>query len=159
MRKALKAAIAVYIIAICAMCFMPQMLFPNFKAFETPGIQHFGRITAILTPANTLVHLGKIPTIGDLAVIVGQNLANIFLLLPLVLGLLLLRKNQMSLAKVVLMTFCISLTIELTQVVLDLLFDFNRVFEVDDLITNTLGGVIAYFINRGIKKYGIFNFK
>ena len=37
-----------------------------------------------------------------------------------------------------------SLWIELSQIVLDLLFDFNRVFEIDDLWTNTLGGYLAY---------------
>ena len=36
-----------------------------------------------------------------------------------------------------------SLTIEVGQVILDLLIDANRVFELDDLWTNTLGGLVA----------------
>ena len=37
-----------------------------------------------------------------------------------------------------------SLWIECSQVLLDLLFDANRVFELDDLWTNTLGAYLAY---------------
>ncbi|CCK19350.1 hypothetical protein BN193_03990 [Lactococcus raffinolactis 4877] len=45
-----------------------------------------------------------------------------------------------------------SLSIETTQVILDLLFNFNRVFEVDDLITNTLGGVLAYLLYQLVRR-------
>ena len=37
-----------------------------------------------------------------------------------------------------------SLWIECSQVLLDLLFNANRVFELDDLWTNTLGAYLAY---------------
>ncbi|CYU21932.1 glycopeptide antibiotics resistance protein [Streptococcus suis] len=51
-------------------------------------------------------------------------------------------------------SFCISLFIECTQLLLDLLIDAQRVFEIDDLWTNTMGGILAYFtyslIKRGI---------
>ncbi|WP_161940927.1 VanZ family protein, partial [Streptococcus suis] len=49
-------------------------------------------------------------------------------------------------------TFCISLFIESTQLLLDLLIDAQRVFEVDDLWTNTLGGVLAYLVYKLTKK-------
>ncbi|MGG6495876.1 UNVERIFIED_CONTAM: VanZ family protein, partial [Bacteroidetes bacterium 56_B9] len=45
-----------------------------------------------------------------------------------------------------------SLFIECTQLLLDLLIDAQRVFEVDDLWTNTLGGVLAYGLYRLIVK-------
>ena len=45
-----------------------------------------------------------------------------------------------------------SLFIETTQVILDLLFNFNRVFEVDDLITNTFGGVLAYLLYQLVRR-------
>ena len=44
-----------------------------------------------------------------------------------------------------------SVWIELSQIVLDLLFDFNRVFEIDDLWTNTLGGYLAYLCFKGLQ--------
>jgi glycopeptide antibiotics resistance protein len=121
------------------------------KSVETPGVQHFGRITAILTPFNTLVHFGKIPSLVDLFFIILQNVANIFLLFPLVFALCLLKPGIRHFKKVLLMSFLMSLAIETTQAILDLLFDFNRVFEVDDLITNTLGGVLAYLLYKIVK--------
>ena len=45
--------------------------------------------------------------------------------------------------KVLVATLAMSLTIEIGQVILDLLIDANRVFELDDLWTNTLGGLVA----------------
>ncbi|GFH43322.1 hypothetical protein Hs30E_18730 [Lactococcus hodotermopsidis] len=152
MKKSLKLFIVCYILAIVGMCFLPQTFYPQLNSIETPGIQHFGRITAILTPFNTLVHFGKIPSLWDVFVVILQNITNIFLLFPLVLAILLLRRNAVKLSKVVLMTFCMSLSIELTQVILDLLFEFDRVFEIDDLMTNTLGGVIAYQTYRILRK-------
>ena len=45
-----------------------------------------------------------------------------------------------------------SLTIEVGQVILDLLIDANRVFELDDLWTNTLGGLVALVVYRLLVK-------
>jgi len=44
-----------------------------------------------------------------------------------------------------------SVWIELSQIVLDLLFDFNRVFEIDDLWTNALGGYLAYLCFKWVQ--------
>ena len=49
-------------------------------------------------------------------------------------------------------TFVMSLTIEVGQVILDLLIDANRVFELDDLWTNTLGGLLALAVYRLLVK-------
>jgi glycopeptide antibiotics resistance protein len=159
-QKIVKIITICYTIAICMMCFLPQSIYPTVKSIETPGIQHFGRITAILIPFNTLVHFGRIPSFSDVCLIVMQNVANIFLLSPLVFGICLIKANFSRFKKVFLTSFLMSLSIEVTQVLLDLLFDFNRVFEVDDLITNTLGGVLAYLfykkIQRRMIKHGIF---
>ena len=66
--------------------------------------------------------------------------------------LLFLRGEWRSLKAVLSYTFCFSLFIECTQLLLDLLIDAQRVFEVDDLWTNTLGGVLAYGLYRLIVK-------
>ena len=50
-------------------------------------------------------------------------------------------------------SFYLSLFIECTQLLLDLLINAERVFEVDDLWTNTLGGVLAYGTYLLNKKY------
>lgn len=54
--------------------------------------------------------------------------------------------------KVLILGFTISFSIEVTQLILDLLLDANRVFEVDDLMTNTFGIYLAY---QTIKKLGL----
>ena len=151
-QKSVKGLTVCYTIAICLMCFLPQSIYPTLKSVATPGVQHFGRITAILTPFNTLVHFGKIPNLVDLFFIILQNVANIFLLFPLVFALCLLKPSLRQFRKVLVISFLMSLTIESTQAVLDLLFDFNRVFEVDDLITNTLGGVLAYLLYQLVRR-------
>lgn len=150
--KIIRNLAILYLIAICLMCFLPKSVYPTVKTIETPGIQHFGRVVAILTPFNTLVHLGKVPNLSDLFYIVLQNVANIFLLFPLILALCLLRPDVRQLKKVVVVSFLMSLTIETSQAILDLLFDFNRVFEIDDLITNTVGGILAYGCYQWIRR-------
>ena len=62
----------------------------------------------------------------------------------LVLQLLWLWPWLRSCKRVLCFGFAMSLWIECSQVLLDLLFDANRVFELDDLWTNTLGAYLAY---------------
>ena len=111
---------------------------------ETPGIQHFGRIVVLLIPLNSLMNLGQITSVLQLIKVILQNVANVFLLSPLVVQLLWLWPWLRSRKRVLLFGFSMSLWIECSQVLLDLLFDANRVFEVDDLWTNTLGAYLAY---------------
>ena len=59
--------------------------------------------------------------------------------------------------KSALFSFLVSLGIECTQLVLDFFFDFNRVFEIDDLWTNTLGGYLAWLLYKLLDKNKIRN--
>lgn len=59
--------------------------------------------------------------------------------------------------KVLLFSFLVSLGIECTQLILDFFFDFNRVFEIDDLWTNTLGGYLAWLLYKRLHKNKIRN--
>ena len=59
--------------------------------------------------------------------------------------------------KSALFSFLVSLGIECTQLVLDFFFDFNRVFEIDDLWTNTLGGYLAWLLYKQLHKNKIRN--
>ncbi len=111
---------------------------------ETPGIQYFGRIVVLLVPFNSVVNLGEITSGLQLTKVILQNIANIFLLRPLVFQLLWLLPWLRSRKRVLCFGFAMSLWIECSQVLLDLLIDANRVFELDDLWTNTLGGYLAY---------------
>lgn len=146
-RRVVQVFALAYAVFVAVICFMPQ---PNFGLEETPGIQHFGRVVVLLRPFNTLWGWQEINSFRQLVWVICQNLMNIFLLYPLVLSLLHLFPRLRSMARAVKLAFYLSLSIELTQVVLDLVFDANRVFELDDLWTNTLGGLLAYLTYRHV---------
>ncbi|MFA9493605.1 VanZ family protein [Streptococcus sp. E17BB] len=146
-RRLIQGATLAYAIFVAVICFMPQ---PNFGLEETPGIQHFGRVVVLLRPFNTLWGWQAINSFRQLVWVICQNVMNIFLLYPLVLGLLHLFPSLRSMARAIKLAFYLSLSIELTQIVLDLLIDANRVFELDDLWTNTLGGLLAYLTYRHV---------
>lgn len=138
-----------YILLLCLMCFLPQV--PE-KGMETPGIQQFGRIVVLLIPFNSFVNLGQITSLLQLIKVFVQNGMNVFLLSPLIFQLLWLFPKLRSTKRVLFSSFAISLFIECTQILLDILIDANRVFEIDDLWTNTLGGYLAFLFYKFLVK-------
>lgn len=148
-RTCLRWAALTYACLIAVICFMPQ---PDILEMETPSIQRFGRLIALLRPLNTLWALGDITNPLQVTWVIVQNLLNVFLLYPLVLSLIFLRPPLRSMASAVKFALACSLIIEVTQVIVSLLFDANRVFEIDDLWTNTLGGYLAYLTYIHIRR-------
>ena len=138
-----------YILLLCLMCFLPQV--PE-KGMETPGIQQFGRIVVLLIPFNSFINLGQITSFFQLIKVFVQNIMNIFLLSPLIFQLLWLFPKMRSAKRVLFASFSMSLFIEGTQILLDILIDANRVFEIDDLWTNTLGGYLAFLFYKFLVK-------
>ena len=138
-----------YILLLCLMCFLPQV--PE-KGMETPGIQQFGRIVVLLIPFNSFINLGQITSFFQLIKVFVQNIMNIFLLSPLIFQLLWLFPNLRNTKRVLSVSFAISLFIECTQILLDIFIDANRVFEIDDLWTNTLGGYLAFLFYKFLVK-------
>ncbi|MEZ7647352.1 VanZ family protein [Streptococcus constellatus] len=138
-----------YILLLCLMCFLPQV--PE-KGMETPGIQQFGRIVVLLIPFNSFINLGQITSFFQLIKVFVQNIMNIFLLSPLIFQLLWLFPKMRSAKRVLFASFSMSLLIECTQILLDILIDANRVFEIDDLWTNTLGGYLAFLFYKFLVK-------
>lgn len=134
-----------YILLLCLMCFLPQV--PE-KGMETPGIQQFGRIVVLLIPFNSFINLGQITSLYQLIKVFVQNGMNVFLLSPLIFQLLWLFPKLRSTKRLLFVSFAISLFIECTQILLDILIDANRVFEIDDLWTNTLGGYLAFLLYK-----------
>ena len=151
----LKLGVAVYSLCIICFCFTPQPQLPT--GVETPGIQTFGRLVFLLTPFNSFWKLGEVSDIGQLCWLFIQNFLNVFLLFPLIFQLLYLLPNLRKTRKVLFFSFLMSLGIECTQLVLDFFFDFNRVFEIDDLWTNTFGGYIAWLLYKRLHKNKIRN--
>ena len=151
----LRLGVAIYSLCIVCFCFTPQPQLPT--GVETPGIQTFGRLVFLLTPFNSLWNLGEVTSFLQLFWIFLQNALNILLLFPLIFQLLYLIPALRKTKKVILFSFLLSLSIECTQLVLDFFFDFNRVFEIDDLWTNTLGGYLAWVLYKLLHKNKIRN--
>ena len=151
----LRFGVAVYSLCIVCFCFTPQPQLPT--GVETPGIQTFGRLVFLLTPLNSLWNLGEVTSLLQLFWIFLQNALNILLLFPLIFQLLYLMPGLRNTKKVILFSFLLSLGIECTQLVLAFFLDFNRVFEIDDLWTNTLGGYLAWLLYKGLHKNKIRN--
>ena len=148
-RKLLVGVSWLYFLMLCMMCFTPQVPDPG---MQTPGIQYFGRIVVLLVPFNSFINIGEITSWIQLVKVFIQNLANIFLLSPLIFQLLWLFPKLRSSKKIICLSFAISLSIEVTQIMLDLLINANRVFEIDDLWTNTLGGYLAWRVFQIYRK-------
>ena len=154
-KKLLGLGIVLYSLCIVCFCFTPQPQLPT--GVETPGIQTFGRLVFLLTPFNSLWNLGEVTSPIQLFWIFLQNALNVLLLFPLIFQLLYLIPALRKTKRVILFSFLLSLGIECTQLVLDFLFDFNRVFEIDDLWTNTLGGYLAWVLYKLLHKNKIRN--
>ena len=151
----LRLGVAIYGLCIICFCFTPQPQLPT--GVETPGIQTFGRLVFLLTPFNSLWNLGEVTSLLQLFWIFLQNALNILLLFPLIFQLLYLIPSLRKTKRVILVSFLLSLSIECAQLVLDFFFDFNRVFEIDDLWTNTLGGYLAWLLYKLLHKNKIRN--
>lgn len=142
-RRLVWGLVLIYALMICWMCFGPQHVIDG---VETPGIQHYGRLVVLLTPFNSFVHFGQLQSWWQIFWVLGQNAVNILLLFPFILGLLALFPKLRGYRKILLTAFIMSLFIECTQLTLDALIDANRVFEIDDLWTNSLGGPLALWV-------------
>ena len=151
----LSLGVLLYSLCIVCFCFTPQPQLPT--GVETPGIQTFGRLVFLLTPLNSLWNLGEVTSLGQVLWIFLQNILNVFFAFPLIFQLLYLIPSLRKTKKVILLSFLLSLGIECTQLVLDFFFDFNRVFEIDDLWTNTLGGYLAWLLYKLLDKNKIRN--
>ncbi len=87
---------------------------------------------------------------GGLDGFVYNILGNLMLLAPMGLFIYYYYRDRINSWKIMmLVSFCISLFIECTQIILSLVFpNVCRYFEVNDLLLNTLGGVIGYIISK-----------
>lgn len=135
-------------------CFMPQ---PSIDGVTTPNVIYLGRLRLLLVPFNSFIYFNELDSLWEKFWVVGQNIANVFLLYPLGIGIHLLWDRWSGLKKSLLLGFSMSAFIEVTQLMLDLLFEFNRVFEIDDLWTNALGVFLAYLTVKWLKNKQLLN--
>ncbi|MFY0758879.1 VanZ family protein [Metabacillus dongyingensis] len=76
-----------------------------------------------------------------------QVFGNLLILLPLPILLGLLKNGASTFIKSLILVFTVSLSIELVQLVINFTTGVpNKVADIDDLILNTIGGVIGWFL-------------
>lgn len=71
---------------------------------------------------------------------------NVIMLVPLGVYLYLIQSSEYSLKSVALYSFACSALIELTQMIIRMTLMSGRSVDVNDLIANTLGGIIGYWV-------------
>ena len=119
-----------YIILLCLMCFLPQV--PE-KEWDARCFSLFPLILwSILDKLRPSFNWSKCKSVV------------LFLLSPLIFSFCCFEREY----KHAYVAFAISLFIECTQILLDIFIDANRVFEIDDLWTNTLGGYLAFLLYK-----------
>lgn len=86
---------------------------------------------------------------------------NFVLLMPLIVFMYIYIKNMRSLKNCALISFLISILIEFTQCILNimLLSEGLRTVNIDDIILNTLGGVIVFIILNILERNSIIKIK
>ncbi|SFF64371.1 Glycopeptide antibiotics resistance protein [Halobacillus alkaliphilus] len=83
-----------------------------------------------------------------------QVFGNIALLFPLHILLGLLRGKVLSFFKSLLLLIVITLTIELTQLIINLATGIaNKVIDIDDFILNVFGGLVGWFLSKAYIKF------
>ena len=149
--KIVKLCVVLYAMAICLMCFSPQI---TIDGIEIHNVIYYGRLRFLLVPFNTFIIFGQLDGAWEIFWVIAQNVMNVLLLFPLIFGMITLCPKFRTWQRTTLLAFGISLSIETTQLVVDLLYNANRVFEIDDLWTNTLGGLLAFFTYQWfVKQY------
>ncbi|KRN28031.1 VanZ family protein [Liquorilactobacillus mali] len=77
---------------------------------------------------------------------------NLVMLIPLTLFISLLWENKATFKKMFAISFLTSLTIESSQLLLSYIYLEHRLFDINDLLQNTLGGVIGFLIFLALRK-------
>lgn len=84
-------------------------------------------------------------------------IGNIIMLVPLTFFVCILWKNTASLKKMFILAIFTSLTIETSQLILSYFYLEHRLFDLNDLLQNTLGGLLGYalfiLVQRTLPKF------
>lgn len=145
------AIIYSFILYLMCACFLTVLPLPSFEKVRAMTTETY-RVIPFYDVWETLINaeFNLLEPASYLRVLKSsgffQIVANIAMLVPF--GIYLRYYFGCSLRKTVLFSFCLSLVFELTQLT-GLFFIYPRpyrLFEVDDLINNTLGGLIGYWI-------------
>ena len=138
-RSADKALLAFSVSAILSISMLPIMILQHRDYFENVlgyGRQRYYATTNLFNLPELLANPGSR----------FQIVGNLVLLVPWVVCIALLYRHFRSFPMMLILAFLTSVTIEITQLVLNYYYYSNRVFDFGDIVNNTFGGAILGYI-------------
>jgi glycopeptide antibiotics resistance protein len=137
-RDIVKGLLAFVTALIVSVSMLPLMVLKHRDYFEKLGYGHQTLVGK--TPMSVYFHNLSDPEARF------QVFGNLIMLVPFVILMAMLYRPLRHFASIFLLSLLTSTTIEVLQFVLNYFYFSNRVFDVGDIITNTLGGTILGFI-------------
>ncbi|WP_024834083.1 VanZ family protein [Ruminiclostridium josui] len=96
----------------------------------------------------------RIDIIANMKIIIQSFGFNIILFLPFGFLLPILNHNYFSFLKIITVSFVFSLSIEILQlIIMIILISPSRVFDVDDIIANIIGGILGFYVYYFTRKF------
>lgn len=145
-RNLLKSLFTFYLLCVAQLTISINIYTPRTYIEMLRSANGFGYFEAI--EWHPLEMYKTIYTAASQYTIVG----NLVMLIPLTLFISLLWEDKATLKKMFTISFLTSLTIETSQLLLSYIYLEHRLFDLNDLLQNTLGGLIGFVIFIGIRK-------
>ncbi|MCH4167776.1 MAG: VanZ family protein [Streptococcaceae bacterium] len=143
-----KILIALYLMILVLLCWLPAKTYPGqFGNFNYPNIKNTGRLWYQIIPLNSVYYSFTSPKVFL------QSFFNILMTIPLTFLFAVALPKYRDLKNAFLLAFTISFVIEFGQAILDVTVQLNRIVDVDDLIFNTIGGLLGYALFNLTKKH------
>lgn len=148
MKVGLTIALCFYLLILSKLILFKHLTIPDIISHFTFSFDGYYWNSHNFIPFNTITYYLFLANDINLNIRVENLTGNIIGFIPFGFILPLLSSKFHSIKKIMIATFCLSLTFELLQ----LIFRFGS-FDVDDLILNTIGGMIGYIPIKLVSVY------
>ncbi|EJE99307.1 VanZ family protein [Liquorilactobacillus mali] len=145
-RNILKGSFLLYLICVAQLTISINIYKPQTYVGLIRSVNGFGYFDSI--EWHPLEMYKTIYTSASQYTIVG----NMVMLIPLTIFISLLWEDKATFKKMLVISFLTSLTIESSQLLLSYVYLEHRLFDINDLLQNTLGGVIGFLIFLALRK-------
>lgn len=115
--------------------------------FPSNDVNRSDWVSVNLIPFNTIENYLFLFSYGSISIASINLIGNIIVFVPMGV-LLVLLDSKISFKKMFMIGFASTLIIELIQLILSFFKLLSRSFDVDDIILNTLGVIVGYFLTK-----------
>jgi glycopeptide antibiotics resistance protein len=138
LKAGLAVVMVIYILVLLKLILFKYLTFQDISNHFTFNVEGSGNFDNNFIPFKTIIYYLFLAD-TNMSIRIDNMLGNIILFTPFGFLIALFSGKLMNFKAVSIATFCLSLFLELTQ----LIFKFGS-FDVDDLILNTLGGLVGF---------------